>query len=95
MYLGKIIEIAPKKELFSNPGHPYTEALLRAIPVPDPEVKKNNNILMGDIPSPINPPPGCRFHTRCPHVMSKCKEKEPELKEYTDSHHTACFLHSS
>jgi peptide/nickel transport system ATP-binding protein/oligopeptide transport system ATP-binding protein len=95
MYLGKIIEIAPKKELFSNPGHPYTEALLMAIPVPDPEVKKNNNILMGDIPSPINPPPGCRFHTRCPHVMSKCKEKEPELKEYTDSHHTACFLHSS
>ncbi|GAI04757.1 unnamed protein product, partial [marine sediment metagenome] len=77
MYLGKIVETASKKELFNNPKHPYTQALLSAIPIPDPKLRKRGEILMGDVPSPINPPSGCRFHTRCSHAKAICQEEEP------------------
>ncbi len=92
MYLGKIVEMALKNELFANPKHPYTKALLSAIPVPGIKKRKKGKILMGDVPSPINPPPGCNFHTRCPHVMDICREKEPELLDCGESHFTACHL---
>ena len=92
MYLGKIVEMGSKGKLFADPKHPYTEALLSAIPVPDPKRRKKGEILMGDVPSPINPPPGCRFHTRCPHVKAICKEKEPELIDLENSHSVACYL---
>jgi peptide/nickel transport system ATP-binding protein/oligopeptide transport system ATP-binding protein len=93
MYLGKIVETASRKALFSNPKHPYTVALLSAIPIPDPKKRKRGQILMGDVPSPINPPSGCRFHTRCPHVMSICKETEPDLIGLNHSHQVACYLY--
>jgi len=80
MYLGKIVEYADADELYQNPVHPYTHALLSAIPIPDPEVKKEKQILSGDVPSPVNPPPGCVFHTRCPYAKDDCKNKVPELK---------------
>jgi len=92
MYLGKVVEMAPKKELFDNPKHPYTEALLSAIPIPNPRFRKKRTILMGDVPSPINLPPGCRFHTRCRYVKSICRENEPELKDIGNHHLTACHL---
>ncbi len=92
MYLGKIVEMAPKKELFDNPKHPYTEALLSAIPIPNPRLRKKGTILMGDVPSPINLPPGCRFHTRCRYVKSICRENEPELKDIGNGHLAACHL---
>jgi oligopeptide/dipeptide ABC transporter ATP-binding protein len=79
MYLGKIVEYADADALYQNPIHPYTYALLSAIPIPDPEVKKEKQILTGDVPSPINPPPGCVFHTRCPFVIDRCKREVPEL----------------
>ncbi len=84
MYLGKIMEIGPSEEVFNNPRHPYTKGLLSAIPVPDPFVKKEKIILEGDVPSSINPPPGCRFNTRCPEVRDECMEKEPELRSVGD-----------
>ncbi len=92
MYLGKIVEIADKKELFDNPKHPYTLALLSAIPIPDPKAKKNEIILEGDLPSPINPPSGCRFHTRCPYAKPICKKEEPILKDIGNVHKVACHL---
>ncbi len=92
MYLGKVVEMAPKKELFDNPKHPYTEALLSAIPIPNPRFRKKGTILMGDVPSPINLPPGCRFHTRCRYVKSICRENEPKLKDIGNHHLTACHL---
>ena len=94
MYLGKIVESAPKKELFDNPQHPYTKALLSAIPIPNSGFRKKGHILMGDVPSPVNPPSGCRFHTRCPYVKTRCKEVEPELKCFENIHYIACHLFS-
>lgn len=92
MYLGKLVEIAPKKELYANPLHPYTQALLSAIPIIDPEKKKQRIILEGDVPSPINPPDGCRFCSRCFKEMEQCKEKAPQLKEISPGHWVACHL---
>lgn len=92
MYLGKIVEMASKKELFNNPKHPYTEALLSAIPIPNPRFRKKGTILMGDVPSPVNIPSGCRFHTRCGYVRSVCRETEPELKDIGSRHLIACHL---
>ena len=94
MYLGNIVEYAEKEELFENPMHPYTQALLSAIPVPDPDVKGNRMILEGDLPSPANPPVGCKFNTRCPKCMDICKEKEPEFKTLKNGHQIACHLYN-
>ena len=93
MYLGKIVEIADKLSLFENPQHPYTKALLSAIPVPDPDAVKNRIVLKGDVPSPIDPPEGCRFHTRCPFATDKCRAEEPQLRTagvMKDMHEAAC-----
>ena len=93
MYLGKIVESADKKTLFSRPLHPYTEALLSAVPIPDPKIKRKKLILQGDVPSPVNPPHGCAFHTRCPHVMPRCKQETPRLVELAPGNLVACHLH--
>jgi oligopeptide transport system ATP-binding protein len=92
MYLGKIVELAVDTDLYSNPQHPYTEALLSAVPIPDPTVKKKRIILEGDVPSPINPPSGCHFHTRCPYKEKICEEVEPEFKDIGGGHWVACHL---
>jgi len=92
MYLGKIVEVADKTELYKNPFHPYTKSLLSSIPIPDPTIKRERIILKGDVPNAKNAPPGCHFHTRCPEVMDICKYKEPELEQYTDGHYVACHL---
>jgi len=92
MYLGKIVELADKKDLFAAPLHPYTEALLGAVPVPNPRADRKVIVLEGDIPSPITPPPGCRFHTRCPYVFDRCSVEEPLLIEVTKGHWAACHL---
>jgi len=94
MYLGKIVETAEKRPIFNNPLHPYTQALLSSIPVPNPRQRKEQQILMGDVPSPVNPPSGCRFHTRCPKVMEICKQEEPVLKEISAGYFTACHLYN-
>jgi peptide/nickel transport system ATP-binding protein/oligopeptide transport system ATP-binding protein len=92
MYLGKVVEIADKKSIFEKPQHPYTQALLSAIPSPDLEVKREKIVLKGDVPSPIDPPSGCRFHTRCPLANNVCKTVEPPLKEWNNQHHVSCHL---
>ncbi len=90
MYLGKLVESAPKEELYTNPLHPYTKALLSAVPVPDPTRKRNRIILKGDLPSPVNPPSGCLFHTRCPDCTENCKVEKPVLREVSKDHFVAC-----
>jgi len=90
MYLGTIVETAPRDELFTNPLHPYTKALLSAVPIPDPTVKRERIILEGDIPSPANPPSGCRFHTRCPFATDICKQAVPEFRNVGEEHFVAC-----
>jgi oligopeptide transport system ATP-binding protein len=90
MYLGKIVELATDRELYQNPSHPYTEALLSAVPRPDPTIKKQRIILPGDVPSPINPPSGCRFHTRCLYAKADCKTVEPQLDDIGGGHYVAC-----
>ncbi|WP_255253109.1 ABC transporter ATP-binding protein [Brevibacillus laterosporus] len=94
MYLGRIAELADKDELYKNPLHPYTKALLSAVPVADPDKKQERIILQGDLPSPANPPSGCTFHTRCPHVMDVCREKRPEMLASRENHLVACHLYS-
>ncbi|MDI2585643.1 dipeptide ABC transporter ATP-binding protein [Psychrobacillus sp. NEAU-3TGS] len=93
MYLGKLVEESPTDELYSNPLHPYTKALLSAIPVPNPFVKREKIKLIGEIPSPVNPPSGCVFHTRCPFAMDVCKQEEPALKTIVHEHKVACHLY--
>jgi oligopeptide/dipeptide ABC transporter ATP-binding protein len=92
MYLGKVVERAPTEDIFNRPMHPYTQALLAAIPIPDPELKRDRIILKGDVPSPAAPPPGCRFHTRCPAVMPVCSKVEPPLIRIQGDHWVACHL---
>ena len=92
MYLGKIVELTDRRTLFAKPHHPYTKALLSAVPVPDPTAPRNRVILTGDVPSPINPPSGCLFHTRCPLVFDRCRSEEPLLRQVGDGHSSACHL---
>jgi oligopeptide/dipeptide ABC transporter ATP-binding protein len=92
MYLGRIVEQADKRVLFAQPLHPYTESLLLAVPVPDPRVKRTKRVLQGDVPSPVNPPSGCHFHTRCPYAIERCKIETPLLREVTPGHSVACHL---
>jgi oligopeptide transport system ATP-binding protein len=95
MYLGKLVEMADRNELYDNPLHPYTKALLSAVPIPDPVIEKKREriILTGDVPSPINPPSGCHFHTRCPYVMDVCKKVDPLFAEQSHGHFVACHLY--
>jgi peptide/nickel transport system ATP-binding protein/oligopeptide transport system ATP-binding protein len=92
MYLGRIVEIAGKSELFANPRHPYTQALLASVPVADPKKKSLKPLVDGDVPSPINPPSGCAFHTRCRYAMDRCRVETPRLTGIGGQHQVACFL---
>lgn len=92
MYLGKMVELTSREELFRNPMHPYTQALMSAIPVPNPRLKRDRIILKGDVPSPLNPPKGCRFHPRCPWAIEICSQEEPQFKELLPNHWVACWV---
>jgi oligopeptide/dipeptide ABC transporter ATP-binding protein len=92
MYLGKMVEIAPKRRIFAAPQHPYTQALLSAVPVPEPGANRQRIILKGDVPSPIDPPPGCHLHTRCPYVGDICRVERPPLADANDGHPAACHF---
>ena len=92
MYLGRIVELAGKDALFEKPLHPYTQALMSAAPIPDPHAKRERIVLQGDVPSPVNPPSGCAFHTRCPFAFERCKAETPELKASADGRRVACHL---
>lgn len=93
MYLGKIVEIGTREQIFAAPRHPYTVALLSAVPVPDPEIRRERILLTGDVPSPVKPPKGCRFNTRCPHAFDRCRSEEPVLRPMAAQHEAACHLH--
>jgi len=92
MYLGKLVEVGTSRQICTSPKHPYTQALLSAVPIPDPAAKKQRVVLRGDVPTPINPPPGCRFHTRCPIAVDRCKTEEPQLRQIEDGRDVACHL---
>ncbi|MGA0796370.1 MAG: oligopeptide/dipeptide ABC transporter ATP-binding protein, partial [Quisquiliibacterium sp.] len=92
MYLGRIVEIAPAQELYSAPKHPYTEALLSAVPIPDPTVRRKRIVLQGDVPNPIHPPSGCHFHPRCPQASERCRNEVPLLREIAPDRQAACHL---
>jgi oligopeptide/dipeptide ABC transporter ATP-binding protein len=92
MYLGKLVEVGTSAQICTAPQHPYTQALLKAVPIPDPAAKKQRVILSGDVPTPIDPPPGCRFHTRCPLAVDRCKVEEPPLRQIADGRVAACHL---
>ncbi|WP_422010077.1 ABC transporter ATP-binding protein [Reyranella sp.] len=92
MYLGRIVEYADTRSIFTNAQHPYTEALLAAVPVPDPAIKRKKIVLQGDVPSPVKPPSGCHFHTRCPYAVQRCKVDVPSLREIAPGHHVSCHL---
>jgi oligopeptide/dipeptide ABC transporter ATP-binding protein len=94
MYLGKIVELTTYANLFTRPLHPYTQALLSAVPVADPKAPRHRTVLHGDVPSPINPPPGCRFHPRCPQAMEQCREQSPQLSPIHADHQVACYLYT-
>ncbi|MCL8489287.1 MULTISPECIES: ABC transporter ATP-binding protein [Bradyrhizobium] len=95
MYLGKIVEIAPRRQIFASPGHPYTRALLSAVPIPEPGAERTPIILKGDVPSPVNPPKGCRFHTRCPLAFDRCRVEAPELRLKGEDQWVACHLENA
>ena len=92
MYLGRIVEICTRRDLFENPQHPYTESLLSAVPIPDPKARRKVRVLQGDVPSPINRPKGCHFHTRCPSATDRCEREDPVMHDITSSHAVACHL---
>jgi oligopeptide transport system ATP-binding protein len=94
MYLGRVVEIATAKDLYANPRHPYTEALLSAVPIPDPKAKRKRIVLQGDVPNPIRPPSGCHFHTRCPIAVARCSKDVPHLKQTGEGHWVSCHLRS-
>jgi len=94
MYLGDLVEYGEKEDIFANPLHPYTKALFSAIPVPDPDAKMNRIVLEGNIPSPANPPAGCKFHTRCSYCMEQCKTEIPQQKEIEPGHYVVCHLYN-
>jgi oligopeptide/dipeptide ABC transporter ATP-binding protein len=94
LYLGKMVEMAAALNLVDQPLHPYTQALISAVPVPDPESKRTKDVISGEIPSPVDPPPGCRFHTRCPYAHERCTKEEPALVEVEHNHYVACHLYT-
>jgi oligopeptide/dipeptide ABC transporter ATP-binding protein len=94
MYLGKIVEMGTYEQIYNHPKHPYTEALLSAVPIPDPKVTRRRILLQGDVPSPIHPPAGCHFHPRCPKRMDICDKERPPLTSLAGEHQVRCFLHA-